>query len=53
MKEYKTKHICRNCHTHVELLIPMGVSVKEFFKNKKCEFCGCDPLIQSLITDKK
>ena len=41
--KYKVKRCCRNCFNETELSIPKGTTVKEYFKNRKCKFCGCNP----------
>jgi len=44
MAKYKTRKVCNNCRNTIELLIPVGITVKEYLKGKKCEICGCDLL---------
>ena len=32
---------CTNCKAMDNFDIPFGKTVKDFLKDKKCEFCGC------------
>ena len=52
IKNYKCEYTCDNCrHRTYDLVIPMGVKVREFLQDKKCEHCGCSPLNPIFIED--
>jgi len=38
---YDVDITCYNCESSESYEIPMGKSVKDYFKNKKCNNCGC------------
>lgn len=41
-KKYKLYHNCKNCHEQRVCIIPIGTTLNDFLKDKKCGKCGCD-----------
>ena len=42
VETYDSTLDCPNCNEEVEGTIPVGTSKEEFYKTKKCDYCGCN-----------
>ena len=40
-KTYTTEIHCRNCGLERNMTIPLGMTVRDFARTKKCDKCGC------------
>jgi len=40
-KNYSVSIQCRNCGIEKTFLVPLGMTVRDYARTKKCDKCGC------------